>query len=101
MTGNSIFQDCNTGGKCLPGQLDLESSAVSATKGRIRKAVTGENGSQRNSLTIGKKLKTFIVPAVKHLLFPRSYKTCFLTLCIVFNINYFNSCFHDKYAFIT
>lgn len=70
-------------------------------EGRIHKAVTGGNRSQRNSLTIGKKLKTFIVPAVKHLLFPRSYKNCFLTLCVVFNINYFNSCFHDEYEFIT
>lgn len=60
MTGNSRFQDCISGEKCLPGQLDLESSAVSATKGRIRKAVTGGNGSQRNSLTIGKKLKTLL-----------------------------------------
>lgn len=60
VTGNNRFQDCNSGGKCLPGQLDLESSAVSATKGRICKAVTGGNRSQRNSLTIGKKLKTLL-----------------------------------------
>lgn len=60
VTGSSRFQDCNSGGKCFQGQLDLESSAVSATKGRICNAVTGRNGSQRNSLVIGEELKTLL-----------------------------------------
>jgi len=60
VAANSRFQDSNNRRKCLPGQLDLESSAASATKGRICKAVTGGNGSQRNSLTVGKKLKTLL-----------------------------------------
>lgn len=60
VTENSRFQECKRGEKCLPGQLDLESSSVSATKGRISKAVTGGNGSQRNSLTVGKKLRTLL-----------------------------------------
>lgn len=60
VTGNSRFGDCNSEGKSLPGQLDLESSAVSATKGRIYKVVTGRSRNQRNSLTIGKNLKTLL-----------------------------------------
>lgn len=60
VTENSRFQDCKSGEKYLPGQLDLESSAASAAKGKICKAVTGGNGSQRNSLTVGKKLRTLL-----------------------------------------
>ena len=77
VTGNSRFQDCDSGGECLPGQLDLESSAVSATKGRIRKAVTGGDRSQRNSLTIGKKVENFTVPAVNGFCFLEAAKTLF------------------------
>lgn len=40
-TGNSSFLDCSRRGECPPEQLDVQSFAVSATKGRIHKAITG------------------------------------------------------------
>lgn len=38
---NSSFLDCSRRGEYLPEQLDVQSCAVIATKGRIHKAVTG------------------------------------------------------------
>lgn len=49
VTGNSRFLDCRSGGKCLPGQLDMQSSAVPRREGFTRQLL--EEGSYKAQVT--------------------------------------------------
>lgn len=90
----AIFLDCSSEGECLPGQLDVQSSAVSVREGRIHKAVTGGwklkgtsykwfAESQTARLTAGEKLKNSV--SCEGFCFPETMET-FLMLCTVLNI---------------